>query len=70
MKKILKFFLLIIFIINICLSENLIVAFYNVENLFDIYDSEDTNDSEFTPNGRKNYTQIVYNERLKTDIVA
>ena len=65
MKKILKFFLLIIFIINICLSENLIVAFYNVENLFDIYDSEDTNDSEFTPNGRKNYTQIVYNERLK-----
>jgi len=65
LKKILKIFLLLTFIINICLSENLIISFYSVENLFDIYDSKDTNDSEFTPNGSKNYTLLVYKERLE-----
>jgi len=65
LKKNHKFFLLITFVINISLSKDLIISFYNVENLFDIYDSEDTNDYEFTPRGSKNYTQLVYNERLE-----
>jgi hypothetical protein len=40
------------------------IGFYNVENLFDINDDEDVRDTEFTPNGSKNWTQEKYNEKL------
>lgn len=40
------------------------VGFYNVENLFDTNDDEEVRDSEFTPNGKKNWTQEKYNEKL------
>lgn len=40
------------------------VAFYNMENLFDTQDDPDTDDEEFTPNGRNRYTDKVYAEKL------
>ncbi len=40
------------------------IGFYNVENLFDTVDSDDTNDTEFTPNGIRNWTSEKYNEKL------
>lgn len=40
------------------------VAFYNLENLFDIYDDPNINDEEFTPSGRKKWTEDKYNEKL------
>lgn len=40
------------------------IGFYNLENLFDIKDSDDTNDSEFTPSGSKQWTKDKYKEKL------
>ena len=33
------------------------VVFYNLENLFDIYDDPETHDDEFTPQGVKQWNQ-------------
>lgn len=40
-------------------------AFYNVENLFDIYDDPITKDEEFTPTGKKNWTEERYQKKLE-----
>ena len=65
MTKIYPHIIILLITLNLCFSKNFVISFYNVENLFDIYDSDDTNDFEFTPEGRKKYTQLVYNNRLK-----
>ncbi len=39
------------------------VGFWNFENLFDTEDTPDVRDSEFTPDGRKNYTKEIYKEK-------
>jgi len=39
-------------------------AFYNVENLFDIYDAPITKDEEFTPTGKKKWTEERYQKKL------
>ncbi|HTO17138.1 MAG TPA: hypothetical protein VLZ83_15335 [Edaphocola sp.] len=41
------------------------VAFYNLENLFDIYDDPKTRDEDFTPEGAYRYTEEVYQKKLK-----
>lgn len=41
------------------------IAFYNVENLFDIYDDPKTKDDEFTPNGKKKWTAKRYDKKLR-----
>ena len=41
-----------------------VVAFYNVENLFDTYNDPKTRDDEFTPKGGYRYTQKVYTQKL------
>ena len=33
-----------------------IIAFYNLENLFDTINQPEVNDEEFTPTGSNNYT--------------
>ena len=40
------------------------VAFYNVENLFDIEDDPNTFDDDFTPNGKQNWTAERYEEKI------
>jgi hypothetical protein len=40
------------------------VAFYNVENLFDTVDSEDTNDADFTPEGKYHWNEMKYQNKL------
>jgi predicted extracellular nuclease len=40
------------------------VVFYNVENLFDTYDDPVTNDSEFLPGSKKEWTQERYLRKL------
>ncbi|MFL0353362.1 endonuclease [Xanthomarina sp. GH4-25] len=42
----------------------LTVAFYNTENLFDIYDSETTNDSDLTPTADKRWTSKRYGRKI------
>ena len=41
------------------------IAFYNLENLFDIYDDPDTLDDDFTPEGNKRWTEKRYKRKLK-----
>ncbi len=46
-------------------SENQIgIGFYNLENLFDVYDDSLTLDEEFTPSGAKNWTTEKYQDKL------
>ena len=42
-----------------------IVAFYNLENLFDTLDNPQINDEEFLPNGSRNYNTAVYFDKLE-----
>lgn len=41
------------------------VAFYNLENLFDIYDDPDTLDDDFTPKGHKKWDAKKYSRKVK-----
>lgn len=41
------------------------VAFYNLENLFDLDDDPATNDDEFTPHGDKQWNHYKYHNKLK-----
>ncbi len=40
------------------------IAFYNFENLYDTIDDPEKDDAEFLPNGAKNYTGTVYQDKL------
>ena len=40
------------------------VAFYNMDNLFDIYDDPDTLDDDFTPQGEKRWTLRRYKNKI------
>lgn len=40
------------------------VMFYNVENVFDTIDTPDVSDSEFTPNGAKEWTGAKYHKKM------
>lgn len=41
------------------------IGFYNLENLFDIYDDPDTFDDDFTPEGKKKWTLRRYKKKIK-----
>ena len=41
------------------------VAFYNVENLFDIYDNPLTNDEDFLPNSDKKWNRKRYGKKIR-----
>lgn len=63
--------LLVIFLLVSCTGEkrknrkNLTVVFYNVENLFDLYDEPVKRDEEFTPDGEKKWNQERYTKKLQ-----
>jgi len=40
------------------------IAFYNLENLFDIYNDERTNDDEFLPTSAKRWTEKRYQKKI------
>ncbi len=64
MKK--KILFLIVF--SLCFGGELSLMFWNVENLFDIYDDPGTRDGDFMPGGSKRYTYRAY--RLKSEHLA
>lgn len=41
------------------------ILFYNVENLFDIYNNPETNDDEFTPKGDRRWTYKRFEKKLQ-----
>lgn len=43
---------------------NMTVAFYNVENLFDMENEPGKNDGEFTPESEKQWDKVKYNKKL------
>lgn len=46
-------------------QEHLSIAFWNIENLFDIVDDPNKNDDEFSIGGRKNVTSEIYDLKIK-----
>lgn len=61
------FFLFLLFLISACEAKNfeandtIFIAFWNLENLFDLVDDPNTDDQEFLPSSEKEWTQ----ERLQ-----
>ena len=49
---------------NLTNNENLVVAFYNLENLYDTIDNSLVNDDEFLPTGAKRYNGDIYRDKL------
>ncbi len=45
-------------------SKKITIGFYNVENLFDIYDDPQTSDESFTPIGEHQWDKEKYNKKL------
>ena len=45
-------------------TKTYVVGFYNLENLFDIYDDPAKNDEEFLPDGANKWTEDKYNKKL------
>ena len=46
-------------------DHEIMVAFYNCENLFDTLDDPAKEDEDFTPQGKYNYTQRIYEQKLR-----
>ncbi len=45
-------------------QKNHIIGFYNLENLFDVYDDPVKNDAEFLPDGKNEWTEVKYTKKL------
>ena len=46
-------------------TQNYVVGFYNLENLFDIYNDPVKNDEEFLPEGKNKWTEAKYQKKLQ-----
>ncbi len=66
---VMKRIFVIISTILLCVSgfaqkQKYVVGFYNLENLFDIYDEPGKNDEEFLPDGKNKWTEAKYKKKL------
>ena len=46
-------------------KKNYVIGFYNLENLFDIYNDPMKNDEEFLPEGKNKWTEAKYQKKLQ-----
>ena len=46
-------------------TKNHVIGFYNLENLFDVYDDPVKNDAEFLPEGKNKWTEAKYQKKLQ-----
>lgn len=48
------------------------IAFYNLENLFDTFDDQHTNDNDFLPNSEKRWTEKRYRKKVRklSDVIS
>ena len=68
MKRIIAIFLLSVLLCANAVaqgSKNYVIGFYNLENLFDVYDDPVKNDSEFLPDGKNKWTEAKYQKKLQ-----
>ena len=45
-------------------TQNYVIGFYNLENLFDTYDDPVKNDNEYLPEGANEWTEVKYQKKL------
>lgn len=45
-------------------QKSYVIGFYNLENLFDIYDDPSHNDEEFLPDGKNKWTKAKYDKKV------
>ena len=45
-------------------TRHYVIGFYNLENLFDIYNDPAKNDEEYLPDGKNEWTEVKYNKKL------
>ena len=70
MKKILNAILLFLLVVPVATAQTdgrnktFVVGFYNLENLFDIYDDPAKHDEEFLPDGKNQWTEVKYQKKL------
>ena len=67
MKSFWKIVYMSVFVVHLAWSDDarsLKIAFWNVENLFDLIDDPTINDNEFSIGGKKNVTQEIYALKL------
>ena len=61
----LKYLISIVWFFTFLYGQSLRVAFWNIENLFDLEDDPTTRDEEFALGGKKNVTQDIYDLKIK-----
>ena len=65
MKRLFTILSALLLTLSACAQKhNYVIGFYNLENLFDIYDDPAKNDEEFLPDGKNNWTQAKYEKKL------
>lgn len=64
MKHFLLILIVSISLLSYAQTEDVTVAFYNVENLFDTVDDPNIFDEDFTPEGKKKWTNERYQKKL------
>ena len=68
MKRILSLFLFLVFFLTVSAQTQKykvsLIAFYNLENLFDTVNNPNINDEEFLPNSEYHYNTHVYFDKL------
>ena len=66
MKRILIFALCAVAVVSASAqtSQNYVIGFYNLENLFDTYDDPVKNDEEYLPDGKNEWTEVKYQKKL------
>ena len=65
MKRLFTILSALLLTLSACAQKhNYVIGFYNLENLFDIYDAPVKNDSEFLPEGKNKWTQAKYEKKL------
>ena len=69
MKKILTVFAALILLVTAAQAQkkvqNHVIGFYNLENLFDIYNDPVKNDEEFLPEGKNKWTEAKYQKKVQ-----
>ena len=70
MKRTAIIILLLLFSVSVIWAQSdgkrksYVVGFYNLENLFDVYDDPVKNDEEFLPDGKNQWTEVKYEKKL------
>lgn len=68
MKRILLILLLFLLVasgVDAQQRKEYVMGFYNLENLFDIYDDPVKNDEEYLPDGKNKWTEVKYRKKLQ-----